>query len=143
MRVGCSACLLGHNCKYNGSNNRNEALLRLLEGHEVIPVCPEVAGGLGCPRTPCEIQGERVVTEAGKDCTDEYIDGAKTELEKLKSSNVQLVILQPRSPSCGVHEVYDGTFSGKLIPGQGIFARMILEAGIPVMEAPSKPRTVY
>ncbi len=134
MKIMVSACLLGENCKYNGGNNRNEKLLGMLSGHEVIPVCPEVLGGLPVPRIPAEIQNGRVMNRKGEDVNDAFHSGAQKALEIAKQTNPGMIILQSRSPSCGVKEVYDGTFSGTLIPGQGIFAEMAQKAGFRVVD---------
>ncbi len=134
MRIMVSACLLGENCKYNGGNNQRPELLRLLSGHEVIPVCPEVLGGLPTPRVPAEIAGGTVVNREGVSVDDAFRRGAKKTLEIADRKAPDLIILQSRSPSCGLKEIYDGTFSGKLIPGHGIFADMALQAGFRVMD---------
>ena len=129
-----SACLLGENCKYNGGNNRNPELLRLLSGHEIIPVCPEVLGGLPTPRIPAEIVNGTVVNREGVSVDDAFRYGAKKALEIAMQEKPDLIVLQSRSPSCGVKEIYDGTFSGKLIPGHGVFAEMALQAGFRVAD---------
>lgn len=125
MKIMVSACLLGRNCKYNGGNNKNEALLKFLEGHEVIPICPETEGGLKTPRKPAEIVGERVMTRCGDDVTREYKKGAETALERAFLESPDLCILQSRSPSCGVNKIYDGSFTGKLKEGSGITAVLL------------------
>ena len=129
-----SACLLGENCKYNGGSNRNETLLRSLAGHEVIPVCPEVAGGLPVPRVPAEIVNGTVTNREGQNVDAAFRAGANAILERAKRERPDLIILQSRSPSCGVREIYDGSFSGKLIPGQGVFAALACEAGFAVID---------
>ena len=129
-----SACLLGENVKYNGGNNKNETLLRLLSGHTVIPVCPEVLGGLPVPRTPAEIVNGEVINRNGESVDEAFRKGAEKALEIAKQEKPDLIILQSRSPSCGVKQVYDGTFTGILIPGQGVFAKMAQEAGFKVMD---------
>ena len=135
MKIMVSACLLGENVKYNGGNNKSEALLRLLESHTVIPVCPEVLGGLPVPRTPAEVVGGTVTNRNGESVDEAFRRGAQKALDIAKQEKPDLIILQSRSPSCGVKQIYDGTFSGTLIPGQGIFARMAEEAGFKVMDA--------
>ena len=135
MKIVVSACLLGENCKYSGGNNRSEALLALLEGHEVIPVCPEVLGGLPVPRVPAEIVDGAVINRIGISVDAEFRRGAAEALEICRREKPDLVILQPRSPSCGVGSVYDGTFSGKRIPGNGIFAALAMENGFRVASA--------
>ena len=135
MKILISACLTGENCKYNGGNNRNEDLLRQLAGHEVIPVCPEVAGGLPVPRIPAEIVNGTVQNREGQNVDAAFKAGAHAILELAKQEQPDLIILQSRSPSCGVKEIYDGTFSGRLIPGQGVFAALACEAGFVVKDA--------
>lgn len=135
MKIAVSACLLGHNCKYNGKNNRNETILSLAENHTLIPVCPEVMGGMPTPRVPCEQTGGRVIDKTGKDQTSHFQSGADKALELLEKEGCQLVILQPRSPSCGAGQIYDGSFSGTLVPGDGIFAKKLKERGIPCINA--------
>ena len=134
MKVMVSACLLGENCKYNGGNNLNPNLLRLLSGHTVIPVCPEVLGGLPVPRIPAEIVNGAVVNREGISVDDAFRRGAEKALE-LAAERPDLVILQSRSPSCGTRQVYDGTFSGTLVRGKGVFAEMAVNAGFRVMDA--------
>ena len=139
MVILVSACLLGENCKYNGGNNRNERVLRYVQGHEVIPVCPEVLGGLPCPRKPVEWVGERVLTRDGDDCTENFRIGVQRALEVIADQQVELAILQSRSPTCGVKQIYDGTFSGVRIDGQGVLAKALAARGIPLMDAEDVP----
>ncbi len=134
MKIMVSACLLGENCKYDGGNNRNELLCSFAAGHEVIPVCPEVFGGLPTPRIPAEIAEGRVINREGKSVDEEFRKGAQKALDIALARKPDVIILQSRSPSCGVNEIYDGTFSGKMIPGMGIFARMASEAGFKVID---------
>ena len=129
MKIMVSACLLGENCKYNGGNNRNEELLRMLCGHTVIPVCPETLGELPTPRVPAEIVNGTVMNREGISVDAEFRKGAERALAIAKQEQPDLIILQSRSPSCGVNEIYDGTFSGTRIRGRGIFAEMAVSAG--------------
>lgn len=138
MRILVSACLIGYNCKYNGSNNLNSKVKELLEGHEVVMVCPEMLGGLSCPRTPCERWKDKIIDKNGIDCTKQFIKGANLALNIAKEKNIDLAILQKRSPSCGVSVIYDGTFTGKLISGSGVFAQMLTSLKIPILEAESE-----
>ena len=126
--------MLGENCKYDGGNNRNEALLEMLTGHEVIPVCPEVAGGLSVPRVPVELVNGRAVNRNGEDVDETFRKGAEKTMEIAGKEKPDLIILQSRSPSCGVNEIYDGTFSGKKIPGHGVFAGMAISSGYQVID---------
>lgn len=135
MKIIVSACLLGHKCKYNGGDNYSERVAEFIKGHEVIPVCPEVAGGLPVPRLSCEISKGRVINTAGEDKTAEFTEGAVICLQTAKENRADLAILQSRSPSCGVRQIYDGSFSGRLISGQGIFAEMMIKSGFEVRDA--------
>ena len=135
MKILVSACLLGENCKYSGGNNRNERVLAFIQGHEVIPICPEVMGGLSTPRPPAEIVNDVVINREGVNVDTEYRLGAQRVLEIALREGAELAILQSRSPSCGVREIYNGTFSGTRIPGMGVTARLLAEHGITVMDA--------
>ena len=134
MKILVSACLVGRKCKYNGGDNLCESLLELGKKHELIPVCPETAGGLPTPRTPCEIVEGEVRTRDGQSRDREFREGARRCLEIAKEQHIDLAILQPRSPSCGVRQIYDGSFSGNLIPGAGVFAELLLEHGFRVLD---------
>ena len=141
MKIAVSACLLGENCKYSGGNNRSEHLLLELAKHpeiEVIPVCPEVAGGLPTPRPPAEIVDGEVVNNLGASVDAEYRAGVAAEMARLKphieSGELAAAVLQSRSPSCGAHEVYDGTFTGRLIPGKGLFAEALERGGVRIVD---------
>ena len=134
MKIIVSACLLGENCKYSGGNNYSEKVIRFLDGHEVIPVCPEVLGGLPTPRVPAEIVDGVVTNAQGVSVDREFRLGAEKALEIARREQAELAILQSRSPSCGTKQIYDGTFSGQKIPGQGIFAAMLKNAGIPILD---------
>ena len=135
MTIAVSACLLGENCKYNGKNNYNEKVIEYVKGHNIIPVCPEILGGLTSPRKPAEIVDGTVKNRDGTIVDKEFRSGAETALRLIKEQKADLVILQPRSPSCGVDKIYDGTFSGKLIDGDGIFAKLLKDNGIRVLNA--------
>ena len=139
MTILVSACLLGENCKYSGGNNRNERVLRYVEGHEVIRVCPEMLGGLSCPRKPVEWVGDRVMTKEGDNCTEAFRLGVQKALALIADKHIDLAVLQSRSPTCGVKQIYDGTFSGTRIPGQGALARALREQGILLMDAEDVP----
>lgn len=130
-----SACLLGENCKYNGGNNYHPAVCDYVQGQKVIGVCPEVLGGLPTPRCPAEIVNGVVTNKEGVNVDHAFRMGAEKALAIAKENHVDLAILQSRSPSCGVKEVYDGTFSGRKISGQGVFAQMLRENGICVLDA--------
>ena len=191
MKIAVSACLLGEPCRYDGRAKPCAAVQGLASrGHELVPVCPEVAGGLPTPRTPCEVvlapwmgmsriehaseaqvashvagaeRGARVAEDArasaqsptsqegssgarqaanpwkivdanGVDRTAAYERGARIELERAREAGCELAVLKAKSPSCGSRKVYDGTFSGALVPGQGIAAALFREAGIAVID---------
>ncbi|MBP5310334.1 MAG: DUF523 domain-containing protein [Lachnospiraceae bacterium] len=134
MKIMVSACLIGEKCKYNGKDNCSEKLLEYIKDHEVIAVCPEVAGGLSIPRIPCEIVNGIVINKDGENKDAEFRKGAQICLRRALDEKIDLAILQSRSPSCAVKQIYDGSFSGKLIDGQGIFAGMLSENGIRVMD---------
>ena len=134
MKIMVSACLLGENCKYNGGNNLSEKVMNYVKGHEVIPVCPEVLGGLSTPRLSSEIVDGVVTASDGRSVDMEFRKGAQMGLDLAKENEVDLVILQSRSPSCGVKQIYDGTFSGNKIAGQGIFARLLTENGYKIID---------
>lgn len=134
MKLLISACLLGESCRYDGKSKPlpEEILRRLREQHELVPVCPEQAGGLPTPRAPSERRGVKVVSETGRDVTAEYEAGAKFALALARKERVDAALLKARSPSCGKGEVYDGTFTKTLIPGSGVTAELLTENGFPV-----------
>ena len=129
-----SACFLGVNCKYDGGNNALPAdiLARLREKYRLVPVCPENAGGLPTPREPSERRDGGVWSRSGRDVTAEYEKGAQIALELARQNACRAALLKERSPSCGHERIYDGTFSGVLVPGNGTAAEKLLAAGIPV-----------
>lgn len=134
MKIMVSACLAGENCKYNGGNNLNEKVLRLMEENEVITVCPEQLGGLPTPRTPSEIKNGVVTTKDGRNVDREFRAGAEKCLEAAFREQPDLIVLQSRSPSCGVKQRYDGTFSGTLTEGAGVTAQLLIEKGFRVVD---------
>lgn len=134
MKVIVSACLAGDHCKYNGGNNLNQKMMDFLKSHEIIKVCPEVLGGLPTPRPSAEIVGSQVMNTEGKNITKEFTLGAQIAFEIVKKKNPELIILQSRSPSCGIKQIYDGTFAGKKIPGHGLFAELCIKAGYKILD---------
>lgn len=124
-----SACLVGCECRYKGDDCRKENIAALAEEHTLVPVCPEQLGGLPTPRTPSERQGDRVVMKDGTDVTQQYRKGAETVLKIAKLTRAECAILKARSPSCGSDQIYDGTFTGTLIPGSGTAAELLKENG--------------
>lgn len=131
-RVIISACLLGFDCKYDGGNNRlpEEKLVMLRGKYELIPVCPECCGGLTTPRTPSERLGDRVVSKTGADVTEQFCKGAQAALCLARLFGVKCAILKANSPSCGSGTVYDGTFTGTLVSGDGVTAELLKAHGI-------------
>lgn len=133
-KVLVSGCLLGENCKYNGGNNYNPRVVEFLKDKEVISICPEIMAGMGCPRNPIEIV-DGVLTDCHGKNVDSLIRKSVMEImERIRDEEIQCAILQSRSPTCGVKQVYDGTFSGKLIPGSGVFAKSLIDAGYLVID---------
>ena len=128
-----SACLCGINCKYDGKNNLNRALMERVMRGELLPVCPEVLGGLPIPRVPCEIKNGRVFTRDGRDVTEEFQMGAKKTLEIARAAGAKKAYLKQRSPSCGCGKIYDGSFSSRIMPGYGITAALLKRNGIDVL----------
>jgi uncharacterized protein YbbK (DUF523 family) len=134
MKIMISACLAGENCKYDGGNNRNEKVVSLFAGNDVITFCPEVMGGLPTPRIPSEIRDGIVVNRAGVRVDKEFRRGAEKTLKIAEREQPDLIILQSRSPSCGVKQRYDGTFSGTLINGSGVAAELLIQHGFHVID---------
>ena len=132
-KVLVSACLLGQSCRYDGRSKPCAAAELLLDKCHVIPVCPEIMGGLPTPRTPAERCGERVINRAGEDVTAQYRRGAEETLRLAKLFGCDTAILKEKSPSCGCGEIYDGTFSKNLVPGDGVTAALLKENGIRVV----------
>ena len=138
MRILVSACLLGVKCRYNGVEKANEAVVRLAEKHTLVPFCPEIYGGLSTPRAPAEIKDGRVMTEDERDVTLEYRKGAEEALRVARILGCECALLQDRSPSCGIGVIHNGMFDGGLIPGDGVTAALLRDAGmmlIPASEA--------
>ena len=134
MKIVVSACLLCRNCKYNGGNNLNERVIEYVRGKDVIEVCPEVLAGLGTPRIPIEIVDGVIMSRDGR-----CVDGALREaiakiLDGLRGEEIECAILKSRSPTCGVKQVYDGTFSGVLVDGMGALAEALANAGYKVID---------
>ncbi len=134
MKVMVSACLLGENCKYNGGNNLSPAVLEYVKDKEVFPICPEMMAGLGCPRTPIEIVNGTVMDRDGNHVDAAIRAAAARALEMAKEAKIDCAVLKSRSPTCGARQVYDGSFSGRLVDGAGVFAQALMDAGIPVLE---------
>lgn len=131
-RILVSACLLGVQCRYDGGGKLIPELRELMEAAELIPVCPEIFGGLPTPRTPSERQGDRVVMRDGTDVTAEYKRGAEEAAALAERFGVRIAVLKERSPSCGSGEIYDGTFTGGKTAGDGVTAECLKARGIEV-----------
>ena len=134
MRVLVSACLLGVNCRYNGVPEEDVAVKALLAGEDItlIPVCPEQMGGLPTPRTPSERKGDGVVSSEGEDRTEAFTRGGEEALRLAKLYGCKAALLKERSPSCGNKEVYDGSFTGTLVSGEGVTAELLRKNGVKV-----------
>ena len=143
----CSACLLGLDCKYNGGNNLNKCPKSILEDYKnglIIPVCPEQLGGLQTPRTPAEIQGMsgedvldrkcKVLTKDGQDISEQFIRGAHMTLQIAKDIGINEFIGVPKSPSCGCGLAYDGSFTSKMVKGDGVTIALLKRNGIGVIQ---------
>ena len=127
-----SACLLGFECKYCGGSNKltEQQLAALGERFRLIPVCPETAGGLPTPRDPSERLGDKVVSNQGRDVTAQYQKVAETALWLARRYGCKAALLKEKSPSCGSGQIYDGSFTGKLIPGDGVAAEELKKEGL-------------
>ena len=132
MNILVSKCLLGYNCRYKGDNARCEKVIALQKEHNLIPVCPESEGGLQIPRDPGERVGDKVISKSGKDITKEYKKGAEIALKLAQANHIDYAIMKAKSPSCGKGLIYDGTFTGNKIPGNGVAVDLLLENGFTV-----------
>lgn len=128
-----SACLLGVNCKYNGENNYQEEVEKIIKEYNVIPICPEIYGGLSTPRIPSEIKDNKVINKNNEDVTKYFVKGATETLKLAKMLNVKKAYLKAKSPSCGAGKIYDGTFTNTLTEGYGITAKLLKENGIEII----------
>lgn len=134
MKILVSACILGENCKYNGKNNRNQKAIDLLKNNEIISICPEVLAGMKTPRPCAEVINGLVTDENGNNVHLEYVNAVNLALSKIQNEKIDLAILQSRSPTCGVNEIYDGCFKGNLISGMGLFAKALKEKGYKIID---------
>lgn len=135
MKVLVSACILGKNCKYNGGNNANQGVIEFLKNKEMIEICPEMLAGMRIPRASAEIVNGCVTDINGKNVHKEYVRAVELALDKIKNENIHLAILQSRSPTCGVNNIYNGSFDGTLIRGRGLFAKALIDRGINVKDS--------
>ena len=133
--IAVSACLLGEPCRYDGASVPCEDVIGLARDYELVPVCPEQLGGLPTPRTPSEIQADgRVVDREGVDRTEAFLLGARRTVEVAREADCACAVLKSRSPSCGVHQVYDGSFPGTVVEGEGKAAAALKSAGFTVVD---------
>ncbi len=132
-RILVSACLLGLKVRYDGKEKTNEELVEKIKDYDFIPVCPEIFGGLSTPRVPAEIRENKVINKEGIDVTSNYNRGAEEVLKLAKKFNIKRVVLKSKSPSCGKGKVYDGSFSGNLVDGFGVTAKLLMDNGIEVL----------
>lgn len=135
MKILVSACLLGRECKYNGGHNYDPKVAAFVAGREVIEVCPEVLAGMGVPRVPMELRDGVLVNREGVNVDGPNRRAVAQILERLRHEEIECAVLKARSPTCGVRQVYDGTFSGILTDGAGILARALMDAGYRVIDA--------
>ncbi len=133
MKILVSACLMGLNCRYNGIGVVAEGIRELMKEHQLIPVCPEIFGGMPTPRDPAEQRDNRVFTSAGEDVTEPYTKGAEEVVRLAKLYGCTLAILKERSPSCGYGTIYDGSFSHTRIDGNGVTAGRLAEEGLRII----------
>lgn len=131
-RLMISACLLGRCCKYNGGHNLHPLAERLGEKYELVAVCPESFGGLSIPREPSERVGDRVLSKSGLDVTAAFRRGAERAVELAKKTGAKKAVLKERSPSCGFGKIYDGSFTGTVIPGNGVAAQALAAEGVAI-----------
>ena len=129
-----SACFLGIDCKYSGGNNAlgDKVIAGLKEKYQLVPVCPESYGGLPSPRLPSERVGERVLAKDGADVTEQYKKGAAAALRLAKLFGCKIALMKERSPSCGHDSIYDGSFTGRVVPGDGVAAELLKQNGVTV-----------
>ena len=132
-KILVSSCLLGLNCKYDGGNNYSNEIDEFLKDYDVIPICPEIMGGLPTPRVASERLGDKVITKDRKDVTEQYKKGAEETLFLAKKYDVKKALLKLRSPSCGSVKIYDGTFTHTVIDGDGVTAELLKNNGIEII----------
>ena len=129
-----SSCLLGVRCRYDAKRTEpHPEAQKLYQEGRLVPLCPELLGGLSCPRDPAEIQPDgRILTSRGEDVSEAFARGATQVLNACLNLGIKQAVLKERSPSCGSMQVYDGVFSGNLISGMGCCTRLLREHGIEV-----------
>ena len=129
----CSACLLGVKCRYDGKSKPDDRVVKLAKKEILIPICPEQLGGLSTPREPAEQKEKKVITKLGKDVTENFKKGAEEVLKLAELFDVKVAILKQKSPSCGCGQIYDGSFSGTIIKGDGVTTSLLKNKGIKVI----------
>ena len=134
MKILVSACILGENCKYNGKSNKNPLAISFLKDKEIILICPEVLAGMKTPRPCAEIVNGIVMDENGNDVHSEYTHAVEVALSQIENMDIDFAVLQSRSPTCGVNQIYDGSFSGSLTFGMGLFAKALKQNGYKVID---------
>ena len=132
-KILVSSCLQGLNCKYDGGNNYSNEIDYFFKNNDVIPICPEIMGGLPTPRVASERLGDKVITKDGRDVTEQYKKGAEETLFLAKKYDVKKALLKLRSPSCGSEKIYDGTFTHTVIDGNGVTAELLKNNGIKII----------
>ncbi len=135
-----SACLAGEQCRYDGGANTCPEVQELVRAGLAIPVCPEMLGGLPCPRVPCERRDDKVLAQDGTDCTAAFHRGALAAREIARKHGCRAAILKAKSPSCGAGEIYDGTFSRTLTAGDGLCAALLRAEGLDIFTEKNLPR---
>ena len=140
MKILVSACLLGRNCKYNGGNNLNPQVVELLKDHVAVEICPELMAGLGVPRTPIEIVDGEVKDRNGNSVDAALRGSVEMILSQVRREGIRYAILKSRSRTCGVRQVYDGSFSGTVVDGAGVLAQALMEAGCQVYDSEELPQ---
>lgn len=146
MNIAVSACLLGEQCRFDGASKPCAAVQALSARHRLVPVCPEVAGGLPVPHPPCEVVAGacplRVVDAEGADRTAAFEAGARAVLARIREERCELAVMKAKSPSCGSGLIYDGAFTGTLIPGDGVAVRLLRACGIRVVDETQVPEAL-
>lgn len=133
MNILISACLLGVNCRYDGTGKLDKKIEAIKQSHNLIPICPEIYGGLPTPREAAERVKDKILTKSGVDVTDSYQRGAEEILKLAKMFDCKYAILKERSPSCGYGKIYDGTFMGNIIEGNGVLAELLTDNNIAII----------
>lgn len=138
MKIAVSACLLGERCRFDGASKPCAEVMALAGAHDLVPVCPELAGGMPIPHDPCELVGRgaarRVIDSSGADRTEEFERGARETLHTALDAGCVAAVLKAKSPSCGSGTIYDGTFTRTLVPGFGVAAALLRDAGVRIVD---------